>query len=300
MRGPDIAEATRALALDHDVEAVIHALYDDGDLSPQTLDRLAALMRQFAKYARTSDTTTALDAVTPQLVAAYVAAPTSDGEAPGTSLQHFRRLAVRVMFRVGRQLSLTNGDPTLDLVLARRERAGFRALEDDEVELCRAAAISSPRRGRAAAAWALCEATARTGELPGVTRADIDVDVGRVWIAGTPRTLARWGHLTEWGLQQVRRHLAALPDRADTRLICGDHPDAALAQSSAVGVISRTLTHAGLGEARDIRPSSVAAWAGRRVFDETGRIDIAARRLGIRSLDRAAAFIGWEWDAADE
>jgi integrase/recombinase XerC len=57
------------------------------------------------------------------------------------------------------------------------------------------------------------------------------------------------------------------------------------------------LTHAGLGEAPDVRPSSVAAWAGRRIFEETGRIDVAAQRLGMRSLDRAARFIGWDWAA---
>ena len=44
-----------------------------------------------------------------------------------------------------------------------------------------------------------------------------------------------------------------------------------------------------------LRPSSVAAWAGRRCFDETGDITKVAQLLGVRSLDQAARIIGWDW-----
>jgi hypothetical protein len=37
------------------------------------------------------------------------------------------------------------------------------------------------------------------------------------------------------------------------------------------------------------------AWAGRCIFSETSRIDEVAKRTGMRSLDRAALLIGWEW-----
>ena len=40
---------------------------------------------------------------------------------------------------------------------------------------------------------------------------------------------------------------------------------------------------------------SIAAWAGRKVLEETARIDEVARRLGMASLDRAARFIEWDW-----
>jgi integrase/recombinase XerC len=41
---------------------------------------------------------------------------------------------------------------------------------------------------------------------------------------------------------------------------------------------------------------SVTAWAGATILRETCRIDEAARRLGMRSLDRTAALVGWQWD----
>ena len=45
----------------------------------------------------------------------------------------------------------------------------------------------------------------------------------------------------------------------------------------------------------DVRLGSVLAWAGCQIFSVTGRIEEVARRLGMRSIDRAAGFIGWEW-----
>lgn len=269
----------------------------EDDLSPQTLARLEVLMSQFARFAERAFGVTALDGVRPAMVVDYLTAATTAGEQPGVSLQHFRRLAVRVLFRTCRSLGVVAGDPSLDAELPVRARATFRPLEDDEVSACRAA-VTRSRIARSAAAWALCEATARTGELPKVTRGDVDSGSGRIWIAGTPRTLPRWGELTEWGSGQIARHLTQINADPATPLICGS-PDAALAQSSAVGIISRTLRYAGLGEAPGVRPSSVAAWAGRAIFDETGRIDLAAQRLGMRSLDRTAVFIGWDWASAD-
>lgn len=281
------------------VPLAISRLGSDDDLSGQTLARLEVLMAQFSTFVERAYGVRSLGDIRPEMVAAYLTAPTSDGALPGVSLQQFRRLAVRALFRACRRAGLVEGDPSLDASLPTRGRGEFRPLEDDEVALCRAAAAGSARRGRSAVGWALCEATARTGELPKVSVGDVDLDGARVWIAGTPRTLARWGHLSEWGLTQLRRHVERLDSEPSAPLVCGS-ADAALAQSSAVGMITRVLTYAGLGEAPGVRPSSVAAWAGSRIFRETGRIDIAAQRLGMRSLDRTAAFIGWDWSSTDD
>ncbi|MFF9401692.1 hypothetical protein, partial [Streptomyces sp. NPDC014744] len=55
------------------------------------------------------------------------------------------------------------------------------------------------------------------------------------------------------------------------------------------------LVRIGLGGESDVKPASVTAWAGVEVFERTGRIEQAARRLGLRSLDRAATVIGHTW-----
>jgi integrase/recombinase XerC len=276
------------------VEVAIGALHADGDLSPLTVARLETLMRQFARFVERGHDTAALEFVTPAVVRGFVEAPTADGLSPGPSLQQFRRLAVRVVFRATRRLGIAEGDPTLDLVLPSRTPGTFRPLEDEEVELARSAVVGSGGT-RAAAAWALCEATARTGELGAIRGADVDLDAGRVWIHGTPRTAARSGLLTSWGVGQLSRRLLSQADEPETLVVGGTRPGADLAQSSSVGLLSQALTRAGLGQAPGVRPSSIAAWAGRRIFEETGRIDLAASRLGLRSLDRTARFIGWDW-----
>ncbi|MFZ6005758.1 MAG: hypothetical protein ACOYXM_17680 [Actinomycetota bacterium] len=279
------------------VAVVVTVLRAEDSLSEQTIARLEALMGQFAAFIERGQGVRSLDGVTPEMVQGYLRAPTAEGLAPGASLQYFRRLAVRVLFRTARQLGLAVGDPSIDLALPPRGPGLFRALEEDEIELCRAVVIGSGVRP--AAAWALCEATARTGELPWIGRSDLHVQDGRVWIHGTPRTAARWGQLTDWGVTQLTRRLAEIDAAPHTPIVGSGTPGSALAQSSAVGLISRTLTRAGLGDAPGVRASSVPAWAGRKIFDDTGRIDLAAARLGMQSLDRTARFIGWEWAAPD-
>jgi hypothetical protein len=60
------------------------------------------------------------------------------------------------------------------------------------------------------------------------------------------------------------------------------------------------MARAGLGAERDLKPRSLAAWVGQQVVAETGRIDEAARRLGLRSLDLTASLVGFEWRSARE
>ncbi len=277
------------------VNLALSKLDSESDFSPQTLAKITGLMRQFAGFAERGHGVHDLRLVTPDLVQSYLSAPTADGLVPGVSLQHFRRLAVRLLYKTCRQLGLLDGDPTLDVVLPTRSAAPFRPLEDDEVELCRASVVGSGRRARLAAAWALCEATGRTGELPALETSDVDLDCGRVWLHGSPRTLPRWGTLSEWGATQLGRYLATLSEGPGVPILGSGEPGSALAQSSAVGLICQTLTHAGLGAEAGVRPASVAAWAGRRIFHDTGRIETVAQRLGMRSLDRTARFIGWDW-----
>jgi integrase/recombinase XerC len=74
---------------------------------------------------------------------------------------------------------------------------------------------------------------------------------------------------------------------------------AGISAAASVSVVSQVLTRAGLERSLGVRPASVAAWVGRRIFDETGRIDLVAARCGARSLDAAARLIGWDWQPAD-
>jgi len=260
---------------------------------------MVELLERFGRFIAAGQCVSDLDRVTPQHVKAFVSAPGGDGTAPGVATQHLRRSSVRLLFRIARELGLAAGDPTLDLRLPPRSLSNSRPLTDEEVALCRSSALYSLSSTRLAAAWALTEATARTAELPHMRVADLDLDRRRVRIHGSPRTEARWGRLSDWGRVQLERRVRELGRAAElsTLLVYGGDGSAESRQASSCQAIAETLRRAGLGSEPDVRPVSVASWAGALVLANTGRIDLAARALGCRSLDTAARLIGLDWRA---
>ena len=55
---------------------------------------------------------------------------------------------------------------------------------------------------------------------------------------------------------------------------------------------------AGLAKTPGVRPNSIPAWRGAAELANGASIDEVAVLLGMRSLDRAATFIGFDWRAA--
>ena len=254
--------------------------------------RVGKLVDAFVGFASVAGAD-ALRHVTHGVVESFVRAPDADGVAATVSTMHLRRTAIRQLFREARRIGLATTDPTVDVVLPARSPLAARPLEDDEVALCRASSVWSLTDDRRAALWALAEATCRTSELPHIRAGDVDVAAGGVWIHGGKLTVPRFGRLTDWGSAQLLRRLTNLgaDDPVGYR---GDSPSEG-GQASTAGAIVQVLTRAGLADEPDVRPASVAAWAGRQVFAETGRIDSVARALGLSSLDRAARIIAWDW-----
>ena len=277
------------------VDDVVAALAAEGSLAPQSLDRFTDLIRRFGRFVAFNYDIDDLRSVTPAMTSAFVRSPSSDGE-PTSSVLHLRRTAVRICFRVARDLGLADGDPTLDLELPARQPGSLRPLTDEEVELCRFASVASLEETRLPAAWALAEATARTAELHQITGTDVDLVAGRVRLPGAARVSARWGQLSPWGRVQVERRMRTIGDPS-APLTYEGKGSAHSRQAASCISISTTFARAGLGDDPEIRPLSVTAWAGRQIFDDCGQIEVVAQRLGNRSLDRTARLIGFDWDA---
>jgi integrase/recombinase XerC len=271
----------------------------ESSLSDYSAWRLTTLMRRFVAYAESRAAGQNLAAITQDHVRDFVFAPiVANGrpKPPEPATMHLRRSAVRLLFRSARELALCASDPTLDLFLPARSSVQCRPLTDDEIILCRSAALYSLTATTRAAAWALAEATARTSEIPRIRRGDINFHQRRVWLHGGSKTEERWGQLSEWGCAQLRRHLEQNDGYIEgAPLIYGGSGRGPSAQSSSCVTIKRTLIHAGLGCEPDVHPLSIAAWAGLRVYGECGRIEEAARGLGMRSLDGAARLMGIQW-----
>lgn len=280
-------------------ELVLAELRRSDAWASRTVVRVAGSVGQFARFVERGHGVTDLDGVSEEMVRSYIDAPHADGRAPSDPVRYQRRNAIRLLFRTARQLGLASGDPSIDVRLPSWTTGALRPLDADEIELCRSIAVADPR-GRRAVAWALCEATARTGELSAVRRCDVDLGSSRVWLAGTAHIDARWGFLTPWGVRTLEQRLSCLPAGAETPLLRNKPADPALPLKSAQYLIVEVLKRAGLHHTGGVKPSSIAGWAGRSVFDETGRIDLVASRCGVRSLDSAARLIGWDWRSGGE
>jgi integrase/recombinase XerC len=98
--------------------------------------------------------------------------------------------------------------------------------------------------------------------------------------------------------QFLGAHLAAgvdptLPGMPDPRILYRGGADRASQQAQVGNVLGDLGDRAGVPQ---VTASRLNAWAARRAFDGAGgRIEVAAALLGVRSLDTAAARIGWDW-----
>lgn len=294
-------------ALDQ-VTAAWREMTTQGELSEQTYDKFSQLLQRFARYMSLRGAVLLADA-TAHLTEDFVTARgrTRHGlvseSAPAT--QNLRRSVVRAAFRTMHDLGLTEEDPTRHIVLAGRTPGTVRPLSEDEAMALRHHASFFGRPTRHAAAAALALAGGHSGEIGHSRVQDLDVKGARVWMHGSTKTDPRWCPLDPWALnalterarfvaaQQLRPYFAPA-----ARLAVSTRPasDAAL-QARVCVALGDLLRRIGVESEHGVKPASVTARAGVDVFESTGRIEDVARRLGLRSLDRAAAVVGFDWSS---
>jgi hypothetical protein len=118
-----------------------------------------------------------------------------------------------------------------------------------------------------------------------------------VFLAGGARTDPRWAPMTDWASTQLRRRLTT-PDlpRDPGSLVVPWRPKVTKRPGNAATMaVIEVLRAAGIHGDPSVRPTSVTAWAGRRLLLRGVRIEEVARALGCRSLDRTAHLIGLDW-----
>ncbi len=276
-------------------DLVLNQVLTGSERSDQSALWLAHLLPKLGRFLETACVIQNVRSVVSRDVAAWVDAPLPDGRSPSLATRHNRRSAAAAGFRILRDLGAVDHDPTLDLALpARTWCRETRPLTDEEIDAGRAASLRTVSETRLPAVWALAETTATTHEIPRVRARHIDLDAGTVALSGSSKTEPRTSHLTDWGVRVLGSRLAT--HRSDTGSMTYEGRGSVRSmQASSSMAIARVLRRAGLRRDPAVKPESVRAWAGRRVWTDTGRIESAAIALGCGSLDTAAGVIGYPW-----
>ncbi|MCN9244497.1 site-specific integrase [Streptomyces sp. RY43-2] len=277
-----------------------------GQMSPQTNRSFGQLLERWQRYTQARGAVL-LNDVTVDFIEDFVFAHgrTRHGRIgeSATATQHQRRAVLRSFYRTLRELGLTDTDPTRDVLLPERTRSLIRPLDEDEAVALRHAAEYVTRPSRHAAAAALALSGGHTGEIGHIRISDLDQSASAVWMHGSTRTDARWCPLDPWALRVLLARAAfvtrqqgspeAVP-KARLAVSSAPAPDEQL-QARACVALSDLIRRIGLGTDPRVKPASLTAYAAVRIFSESGKIEDVARGLGLRSLDRAADLIGYDW-----
>jgi integrase len=274
-------------------DRVVSHLTELGVIAPISLIRVADLIRGFANFLETSGVESSGE-ITEAHVSAFVRSLTRSKTEPSIATMHLRRTALRIFFREAKAFGVISVDLTTSLPLPPRSYRDLRPMTDREIERCRSFAEGMKGEIRYAMAWALAEATARVAELGSIRAKDLDLEECRVWIGGSSNTDARWSTLTDWGVDQLQRVvMSRLKPPPDCSLLM----PGTTSRASVHEFVASTLRQAGLAKTPGVRPNSIPAWRGAAELANGASIDEVAVLLGMRSLDRAATFIGFDWRA---
>jgi integrase/recombinase XerC len=241
--------------------------------------------------------------VTAELVAAFCgeAVQSRDGSwhLPAASTRRTRRAAIRWLFRWLRHEGICVADPTIDVKVSEDAVAGPRPLTDVEVAECRLMSDRTLSQTRLPACWALAEATLTTGEMSRLVVGDVDLVSGTVDTPGLSRgPVARTVPLTDWGAAALARRVEELVGGGgdeSTPVVYRSGRSLNGGGATAGQAINRILTYAGLSNDPSATAKSVIAWRARKAFEQSGRIEAAARLIGSSSLDATARLIGLDW-----
>lgn len=280
-----------------------------GELSFETVTLYTQVVERFLRFA-TAQGVTRLDDVTADLIAYFIEAPGHDRHQgiilnPAAGTRRPRRSALESLFTEARALKLTTAAPLMDLPpIPRTPRKKGTELSDADVKLLRFHAERGMPDTRDAALLALLLAGLHSAEIAAATTDDLDLTTAEVWTEGATRTRGRCCPLDEWSVRVLwlrRMHLLrGTGDSPAPRLVTAA-TSAYRSQASVCSGFGDIARRSGLAtQERRIEPKDVTRYVARKILYETGQLSEVARRLGLSSLDSAAALASHRWNPQDE
>nr|WP_223190560.1 hypothetical protein [Streptomyces sp. TRM68416] len=283
-----------------------------GELSLETVTLYTQIAERLLRFAAAQGVTR-LDDITADLAAYFIQAPGHDRHQgivlnPAAGTRRQRRSALEALFAEARALGLTSAAPLVDLPpIPRSPRKKGTELSDADAQLLRFHSERGMPATRHAALLALLLAGLHSAEIAAATTDQLNVldhYEAEVWTDGATRTRGRCCPLDEWSARVLwlrRAHLLRGTDDASPRRLVTAASSAYRSQASVCSGFGDIARRSGLAtRERRVEPKDVTRYVARKIFSETGQLSEVARRLGLSSLDAAAALAGHRWNAGDE
>jgi len=205
-----------------------------------------------------------------------------------------RQSILRSLLRELEHLGITPAADLLGPSIQRGHAEPARLLTDRELQRIRNECTGGFLFTYAPWFEALSEAGATAVEIAEVRGADVDLDQGVVRFSGRN---ARYGPLSDWGVNTLRLVVAQQPLVDDKRVCCSDDLGPERAAHSIAAGMHRILRDARFARDRQVSARSIRHTFARKVLEESG-IEAAALFLGSDSLDATARALVHEWRVA--
>lgn len=285
-----------------------------GRLTEFTVAKYLDAVRVFVAFAQASGVET-VEEIDEAICSAWLRAPISAaspgsraraGAPPSTSASRNRQVVLRRAVGLWRARGWIDTDPVPATVFAPVSARAVPPLTVPEVKRLRISGRVGARDTFYPAVVAGALAGAAQSDLARLVVDDVDVESGRLRLAGRGQRRERIVVLGPWAVAAFRARITDLEARARRRgedldpgapLTMRQRPDSYQAQSLAPAVaqnLHRALRTARITRA-GVRPASLQAYAANRCYAITNRIEDVANLLGLSSLDAARRYIDNQW-----
>ncbi|MER6381362.1 site-specific integrase [Streptomyces sp. NPDC001250] len=280
----------------------------DGDMAIETVDLYIQISERFGLFADAHGIHR-MDDVTGQLTERFIGAPGRDRRDnitldPKTSTRRQRRSALASFFAHARALGMTQAAPLLDSSpIPRPPRSTGAELTDAEIETLQFHSERGMPATRHSALLALLLSGLTSAETAQATTCDLDLTHAAVTTAGATHTQSRTCPLSPWAVHVLRLRADYLGEHRPRqhRLVTSDTSTRYTAQASVGAGFNEIARRSGLATtARKVEPRDITRYVARQLLLETGQVSEVARRLGLSSLDSAAALAGLAWSTCED
>ena len=169
-----------------------------------------------------------------------------------------------------------------------------RPLDEKELDLAKAFADPGLHSSRRSVQVALSLRGGTSKEVAVARLRDVNLDVATVTFRGKA---SRTNALDEWSVETLALFISENPSLGDDDFLAvTKRNDHSLGATTVSVRLTEVLRDAGIADRPGVTARSFRLTTAQQIFEQDG-IGAAARFLGVRSLDTAAAALGYEWQS---